>query len=100
MGVLAGIATITGLSFLTPGVDINNAIGIYMTILLLSAALGGPLAGALASIIFITIATLFGPPDDMPPRIWFRSNDRIRYEWRHETWRNAEDIHLSRLSPS
>jgi len=63
MGVLAGIATVTGLSFLTPGIDFNNAIGIYMTILLLSAALGGPLAGALASTLFITITTLFGPPD-------------------------------------
>ena len=63
MGVLAGIATATGLSFLTPGTDINNAIGIYMTILLLSVALGGPLAGALASILFITITTFFGPPD-------------------------------------
>lgn len=63
MGVLAGVATVTGLSFLTPGIDINNAIGIYMTILLLSAALGGPLVGALASIIFITISALFGPPD-------------------------------------
>jgi len=63
MGALAGITTITGLSFLTPGIDLNNAIGIYMTILLLSAALGGPLAGALATILFITITTLFGPPD-------------------------------------
>lgn len=63
MGVLAGIATVTGLSFLTPGIDFNNAIGIYMTILLLSAALGGPLAGVLASTLFITITTLFGPPD-------------------------------------
>lgn len=63
MGVLAGITTITGLSFLTPGIDFNNAIGIYMTILLLSAALGGPLAGALAVTLFIAITALFGPPD-------------------------------------
>jgi hypothetical protein len=35
---------------------------------------------------------------DMPPRIWSRSNDRIRNEWRHETWQDAEDIHLSRSS--
>ena len=63
MGVLAGITTITGLSFLTPGIDFNNAIGIYMTILLLSAALGGPLAGALAVTLFIAITTQFGPPD-------------------------------------
>jgi len=63
MGVLAGIATVTGLSFLTPGTDINNAIGIYMTILLLSSALGGPLAGGLTSILFIAISANFGPPD-------------------------------------
>ena len=63
MGALAGIATVTGLSFLTPGIDFNNAIGIYMTILLLSAALGGPLAGALAATLFIAITALFGPPD-------------------------------------
>jgi hypothetical protein len=62
MGALAGITTITGLSFITPG-DLNNAIGIYMTILLLSAALGGPLAGALTTTIFIAVTTLFGPPD-------------------------------------
>jgi len=44
-GLLAGIATVTGLSFLTPG-STNNTIGFYMTLFLLAAALGGPLAGA------------------------------------------------------
>jgi hypothetical protein len=34
-----------------------------MTLLLLSAALGGPLAGATASTFLITISTFFGPPD-------------------------------------
>jgi len=64
LGLLAGIATITGLSFLMPGAaDTDNAIGFYMSLILLSAALGGPLAGVLTSTIFVTTATLYGPPD-------------------------------------
>jgi hypothetical protein len=62
LGVLAGISTATGLSFLTSGIT-DNAIGFYGTLLLLAAALGGPLAGVIASTLLITISTLFGPPD-------------------------------------
>lgn len=62
-GLLAGIATVTGLSFMTPGTNIENAIGIWMTLILLSAALGGPIAGLITSTLFILIATFFGPPD-------------------------------------
>lgn len=62
LGILAGIATVTGLSFLTPGIT-ANAVGFYGTLLLLSAALGGPLAGAIASAIFLVISALFGSPD-------------------------------------
>jgi len=62
LGVLAGMATVTGLSFLTPGIT-DNAIGFYGTLLLLASALGGPLAGAIAAMIFVIISTLFGPPD-------------------------------------
>lgn len=61
-GLLAGIATVTGLSFLTPGIT-NNTIGFYMTLFLLAAALGGPLAGAIAPMLWVIIAALFGPPD-------------------------------------
>jgi hypothetical protein len=63
LGFLAGIATATGLSFITPGINIENAIGVWMTLILLSAALGGPLAGTIASTLFMIIATLLGPPD-------------------------------------
>ena len=62
LGVLAGITTAAGLSFPTPGIT-ENAIGIYGALLLLAAALGGPLAGFVASTILVIILTLFGPPD-------------------------------------
>ena len=62
MGTLAGIATVTGLSFLTPGIT-ANAVGFYGTLLLLSAALGGPLAGGIAATLFLIISALFGSPD-------------------------------------
>ena len=62
LGSLAGISLITGLTFLTPGLA-TNAIGFYVTLLLLSAALGGPLAGIVASILMITNSALFGSPE-------------------------------------
>jgi len=62
LGSLAGISLITGLTFLTPGIA-TNAIGFYVTLLLLSAAIGGPLAGIVASILMITISALFGSPE-------------------------------------
>jgi hypothetical protein len=61
-GLLAGIATVTGLSFLRPGIT-DNVIGFYTALLLLSAALGSPLAGAIASTILVIMSALFGPPD-------------------------------------
>jgi hypothetical protein len=61
-GLLTGIATVTGLSFITSGIT-DNAIGFYATLFLLAAALGGPLAGAVTSTILVLIWTLFGPPD-------------------------------------
>ena len=48
LGSLAGISMVTGLTFLTPGIA-TNVIGFFVTLLLLSAALGGPLAGIIAS---------------------------------------------------
>jgi hypothetical protein len=59
LGSLAGISMVTGLTFLTPGLA-TNAIGFYVTLLLLSAALGGPLAGIIASTSMIIISALFG----------------------------------------
>lgn len=61
-GLLAGLTTAAGLSFLTPGVS-DNAIGFYATLLLLSASLGGPLAGVIAPMLFVAISALFGPPE-------------------------------------
>ena len=62
LGMLAGIATASGLSFLAPGIT-DSAIGFYVTLFLLAAAQGGPLAGAIASTLWVIISTLFGPPD-------------------------------------
>lgn len=62
LGSLAGISIITGLTFLTPGLA-TNVIGFYVTLLLLSAALGGPLAGVVASVSMIIISALFGSPE-------------------------------------
>jgi len=61
-GLLAGIAMVTGLSFLSPGIT-DNAIGFFVTLFLLAAALGGPLAGVVAPTLFLVIGTWFGPPD-------------------------------------
>ena len=62
MGLLAGIAMVTGLSFLTPGIT-DNAIGFYVTLFLLAAALGGPLAGAIAPILWVIITASYGSPE-------------------------------------
>jgi hypothetical protein len=61
-GMLAGLATATGLSFLTAGIT-ENSIGFYVTLFLLAAALGGPLAGAVAPVFWMVTGILFGPPD-------------------------------------
>ena len=63
LGLLAGIATATEFSFLIPGTNTDNVIGFYLTLLLLSASLGGPLAGVLTSAIILTTAYLFGSPE-------------------------------------
>jgi len=79
LGLLAGLATVTGLFFIVPGTEdvtgYYNAIGFYMILLLLAAALGGPQAGAIASILWLTIENFFGPPDmkaifDDPEVFW------------------------------
>jgi len=62
LGSLAGISMVTGLTFLTPGI-VTNAIGFFVTLLLFSAALGGPLAGIIASTLMIIISALFGSPE-------------------------------------
>jgi hypothetical protein len=61
-GSLAGIASATGLTFLVSGIT-DNAIGFYITLFLLAAALGGPLAGAIAPALWVTILAWFGPPE-------------------------------------
>jgi len=62
-GLLAGITSVTDLLFIVPGADSDNAVGFWMSLLLLAAALGGPLAGVIALILLMTISILFGPPD-------------------------------------
>lgn len=60
-GLLAGIATVAGLSFLVPGIT-ENSIGFYVTLFLLAAALGGPLAGAIAPLFWVALSAWYGPP--------------------------------------
>lgn len=62
LGLLAGLATTAGLTFLISTSETSNAIGIYSILILLAAALGGPIAGILASTIFLTVTTLYGSP--------------------------------------
>lgn len=62
LGVLASVTAITGLAFLTTGIT-ENAIGIQGTLFLLAAALGGPLAGVIAPILWVIIVTFVGPPE-------------------------------------
>ena len=62
LGSLAGISIVTGFTFMTSGLA-TNAIGFYMTLLLLSAALGGPLAGIVASTVMVSGSALFGSPE-------------------------------------
>jgi hypothetical protein len=62
-GLLAGIAMISGLSFMISGTEASNAVGFYLALFLLSAALGGPLAGATTSTICVFFVAWFGPVD-------------------------------------
>jgi hypothetical protein len=61
-GSLAGIASVTGFTFLMSGIT-DNAIGFYISLFLLAAALGGPLAGAIAPVLWVTISARFGPAE-------------------------------------
>lgn len=60
MGLLAGMSTATRLSFLTSDIT-DNAIGFFFALMLLAAALGGPVASAISTILFMTIAAFWGP---------------------------------------
>lgn len=62
-GGLAGAATITGLSFIVESPDTSSTIGFFITLLLLAAAFGGPLAGAIAPAVFISLSLWYGPAD-------------------------------------
>jgi hypothetical protein len=62
LGLLAGISMVTGFTFLTPG-PATNAIGFYIIPLLLSAAIGGPLAGVSAAFIMVLVSAVFGSPE-------------------------------------
>jgi hypothetical protein len=62
-GLLAGIAMVSGLSFMVSSTGASNVIGFFMILFLLSAALGGPLAGATTSTICVLFVAMFGAPD-------------------------------------
>jgi MFS family permease len=58
-GVLAGISTAASLTYMLGG----WAIGFYLSLYILSAALGGPVAGVITSTLDMIATVLFGPPD-------------------------------------
>lgn len=62
-GLLAGVAAVTELSFIVEGTDSSNAIGFFITLLLLAAAVGGPLAGAIGPAVFVAVSSWYGPAD-------------------------------------
>lgn len=62
IGLLAGMSMVTNLLLLTTGIT-NNAIGFFFALMLLAAALGGPVAGVISSTLFVTISYFWGPPD-------------------------------------
>jgi hypothetical protein len=62
-GMLAGTAMSSGLSFMISGTEASNAVGFYLSLFLLSAAIGGPLAGAITSTICVFVVAWFGPVD-------------------------------------
>lgn len=62
-GLLAGISMVFGLSFLVSSSEASNVIGFHMVLFILSAALGGPVAGAITSTICVLFVAMFGPPD-------------------------------------
>ena len=63
VGLLAGLGVITDLSFIVSSTNTDNIIGFWMTLSLLASALGGPLAGVIASILLVIISNFFGPPE-------------------------------------
>lgn len=64
IGLLAGIAMAVGLSISVPdSAGGINIVGFHMALFLLSAAIGGPVAGAITPITSLIAAILFGPPD-------------------------------------
>lgn len=62
-GLLAGIAIVTDLSFIVSDTNTDNIIGFWMSLLLLASALGGSLAGVIASILLVIISNFYGPPE-------------------------------------
>lgn len=73
-GALAGIASAAELTFFVYGIT-DNAIGFYVTLFLLAAALGGPLAGAIAPALWVIISAWFGSPEmaaviSLPNTFW------------------------------
>ena len=59
-GSLVGIAMATGLSITVTSADTADVVGFHMTVFLLSAALGGPLAGFIAPAITLMFTIWFG----------------------------------------
>lgn len=62
-GLLAGLGVITDLSFIVSSTDTDNLVGFWMTLSLLTSALGGPLAGVIASLLLVIISNFYYSPE-------------------------------------
>ena len=62
-GLLAGISITVGLSFVISTPLTTGVIGFHIVLFLLSASIGGPLAGFITPAICVIFITLFGAPE-------------------------------------
>ena len=62
-GLLAGISITAGLSFVVSNSLTTGVIGFHVVLFLLSASIGGPLAGFITPTICVILIILFGDPE-------------------------------------
>jgi len=62
-GLLAGVSITVGLSFVVSNPLTTGVIGFHVVLFLLSASIGGPLAGFITPAISLIFITLFGAPE-------------------------------------
>ena len=62
-GLLAGVSITAGLSFVISNSLTTGVIGLHIIFFLLSASIGGPLAGFITPAISVVLISLFGAPE-------------------------------------